>query len=73
LHHLAETDVYRALGIPEKPCSLQSCDPATRTPVTLSPAYMDRGGQVAGHELAKAGHRLAALLNEIWSPEAPRL
>lgn len=65
-HQLAESDVYRALGIPERPCALHSCDPATTTPVTLSPAYMDREGHVAGHQLAKAGHLLAALLNQIW-------
>jgi S1/P1 Nuclease len=65
-HELAETDVYRALGIPERPCELHSCDPTTRTSVTLSPAYIDREGQVTGRQLAKAGHRLAALLNQIW-------
>jgi len=32
-HQLAETDVYRPLGIPERPCNLHSCDPATSTPV----------------------------------------
>jgi hypothetical protein len=36
---LAESDVYRALGIPERPCELHVCDAATRTPVTLGPAY----------------------------------
>jgi hypothetical protein len=72
-HQLAETDVYSALKIPGRPCTLHSCDPATKTPITPSAAYMDREGQVAGRQLAKAGHRLAALLNQIWSPEAPRL
>jgi S1/P1 Nuclease len=67
-HQLAETDVYRALGIPERPCTSHSCDPATSTPQKLSPAYMDREGQVAGRQLAKAGHRLAGLLNRIWPP-----
>jgi hypothetical protein len=28
-HLLAETDVYGTLGIPERPCELHSCDPAT--------------------------------------------
>jgi hypothetical protein len=32
---------------------------------------MDREGQVAGRQLAKAGYRLAALLNQIWPPQAP--
>ena len=39
-HHLAETDVYHALGIPESPCELHSCDSATRTAITLSLSYM---------------------------------
>ncbi|MBV8774526.1 MAG: S1/P1 nuclease [Deltaproteobacteria bacterium] len=66
-HELAKSDVYRALGIPRRPCELHSCDPGTNAAVTLSPAYMDREGQVAGRQLAKAGHRLAALLNNTWS------
>jgi hypothetical protein len=65
-HQLAETEVYRALGIPEKPCILSSCDSSTSTPIELSPAYMDRAAQVAGNQLAKAGYRLAELLNQIW-------
>jgi hypothetical protein len=65
-HELAEADVYRVLGIPERPCSLHSCDPSTSTPVNLTSAYMDREGKVGGIQLAKAGHRLAALLNQIW-------
>ena len=35
-------------------------------PVTVRPAYMEREGKVVGLQLAKAGHRLAALLNHIW-------
>jgi S1/P1 Nuclease len=65
-HRIAETDVYRALGISEKPCELHSCDPGTRTAITLNQTYMHREAQVAGSQLAKAGHRLAALLNQIW-------
>jgi hypothetical protein len=38
-HQLAESDVYSALGIPERPRSLHSCDPATQTPINLSSAY----------------------------------
>jgi hypothetical protein len=71
-HQLAETDVYRALGIPERPCTLHSCDAATSTPLTLSPTYMEREGQVAGRQLAKAGYRLAGLLNQTWSPGKTR-
>jgi hypothetical protein len=35
-HQLAESNVYRELGIPERPCELHSCDAATRTAITLS-------------------------------------
>ena len=66
-HQLAEADVYGALGIPERPCSLHSCDPVTKTPVTMSPTYMDREAKVASSQLTKAGHRLAALLIGIWA------
>jgi hypothetical protein len=67
-HQLAETNIYSALGIPEKACSLHSCDPVTNTPVTLSSAYMEREATVAGRQLAKAGYRLGTLLNQIWLP-----
>jgi hypothetical protein len=66
-HQLAEVEVYRALGIPERPCSLNSCASTTSTPVTMSPAYMEHEGQVTGRQLAKAGYRLAALLNQTWA------
>jgi hypothetical protein len=32
----------------------------------MSQAYMEREAHVAGRQLAKAGHRLAALLNQVW-------
>ena len=35
--------------------------------VDLSPAYLDQAGIIAGHQLAKAGFRLASLLNRIWT------
>jgi hypothetical protein len=70
-HQLAESDIYRELAIPERPCSLHSCEPATKTPVTLSSAYMDTERQVAGRQLANGGHRLAALLNQIWPSVVP--
>ena len=70
-HELADKDVYGALGIPERPCEMQTCDPATGAAVTMSPAYMKRAGDIAGHQLAKAGYRLAALMNQIWPSAAP--
>jgi len=42
LHQLAESDVYGELGIAGRRCELHSCDPATSTPIMLSPAYMER-------------------------------
>jgi hypothetical protein len=45
---------------------MHSCDAATSKPVTLSPPYMDREAKVAGRQVAKAGHRLGALLNQTW-------
>jgi hypothetical protein len=54
-HQLAETDVYDALGIPVRPRELHSCDPGTSEPFTLSPAYMEGEGQIAGRQLARGG------------------
>jgi hypothetical protein len=56
-HQVAEADVYRALGIPERQCEMHSCDPATGTPITLSSAYMERESAVAGRQLVKAGRK----------------
>jgi hypothetical protein len=67
-HQVARSQVYGALGIPERPCSLHSCDPATSAPLTLSQDYMKREATVAGQQLARAGYRLAALLNGTWPP-----
>jgi hypothetical protein len=38
--------------------------------VELNSAYLDRADTIAGHQLAKAGFRLASLLNEIWTQPA---
>lgn len=67
-HQLAESAIYGPLGIPEKPCELHSCGSTTANPVTLTSAYMERAATVAGKQLAAAGYRLAALLNQIWQP-----
>jgi uncharacterized protein YlxW (UPF0749 family) len=39
-------------------------------PVTLDDAYMNKAATIAGEQLAKAGFRLASLLNGIWSSGA---
>ena len=37
----------------------------------LDGAYMNSAATIAGEQLAKAGFRLASLLNTIWSSGAP--
>jgi nuclease S1 len=67
-NQLARSDIYGALGIPVEPCepTVNVCiNPAGR-PVELDLSYLDRADAIAGHQLAKAGFRLASLLNEIW-------
>ncbi len=63
-HELGKSEVYEALKIPEKPCAPSACQAAPGGPVVMNQAYMEREGRVAGKQLAKAGYRLAALLNE---------
>ena len=71
-HEVAESDVYGALGIPERACEMDACDPATRTPVALAPAYMERArGRLSAASWPKAGRRLATLLDQIWSFASP--
>jgi hypothetical protein len=64
-NQIARTNIYAALRIPIEPCGSRILC-ATRPRVELSPAYMDRAEVIAGHQLAKAGFRLARLLNEMW-------
>jgi hypothetical protein len=66
-HQLAKSDIYGALTIPERPCMLEACDPATTTPITLSQDCVKREAPIAGHQLARARYRLAALLDQISS------
>jgi hypothetical protein len=66
-HRLAESAVYEALGIPQKPCVPDSCDPGTSSTVRLSQSYMEGAARIAERQLTKAGLRLAALLNQIWA------
>jgi hypothetical protein len=70
-HQLVEADVYRALGDTGEAVHAGFLRPATRTPVTLSSSYTQREAQVAGRQLAKAGYRLAGLLNKTL--ERPRV
>ena len=62
---IARSDIYALLHIPVEPCgSHVLCN--IRPEVELSSAYMEKSEVIAGHQLAKAGFRLASLLNEIW-------
>lgn len=64
----ARTQIYLRLGVPLMPCTpvQGSCQQATKTPLTITPAYVNEESVVAGLQLAKAGFALADLLNSIW-------
>jgi hypothetical protein len=72
-NQVARTQVYSALGIPVEPCESDnnSCANAPKGTVDLDSEYMSRAATVAGQQLAKAGFRLASLLNGIWPENAP--
>jgi len=67
-NQLARAQIYQALGIPVEPCEpeVNSCVHAPGGPVALDDAYMNKAATIAGEQLAKAGFRLASLLNGIW-------
>ena len=65
-NQIARSEIYTALGIPVEPCEPPAGVCSREPEVQLSPAYLDRAEIIAGHQLAKAGFRLASLLNEIW-------
>jgi hypothetical protein len=64
-NQIARSDIYTALHIPVEPCESDVLC-SNRPQVDLNSAYMDHAELVAGHQLAKAGFRLASLLNGIW-------
>ena len=68
-NQLARADIYAALHIPIEPCqpTVNACLNPLGHPVELDSSYLDRADALAGHQLAKAGFRLASLLNEIWT------
>jgi hypothetical protein len=63
-HQLAESEVYKPLGIPMQPCQPTAC--IKQQPVKVSQAYLDREWKVAARQLATGGYRLAVLLNSVW-------
>ena len=71
-NQLARSDIYGALQIPIEPCqpTINACVNPMGRPVELDSSYMNRADALAGHQLAKAGFRLASLLNEIWTQPA---
>jgi nuclease S1 len=71
-NQIARSDIYVALKIPVQPCEPPAAVCSNEPEVDLTSAYMNRAGVIAGHQLAKAGFRLASLLNGIWTqPIAP--
>ncbi len=65
-NQIARSDIYAALQIPVEPCDPPAALCSHEPEVSLNSAYMDHANVIAGHQLAKAGFRLANLLNEIW-------
>jgi hypothetical protein len=68
-NQVARSDIYGALQIPVEPCqpTPDLCINPLGHVLELDSAYLDRADTIAGHQLAKAGFRLASLLNEIWT------
>lgn len=68
-NQVARSDIYGALQIPIEPCqpTANVCINPSGHPVELDASYLDHADALAGHQLAKAGFRLASLLNEIWT------
>ena len=71
-HEVARAAVYDALRIPLEPCqpTVNLCLNPVGHAVELDSSYMNDAARVAGHQLAKAGFRLASLLNKIWTAPA---
>jgi nuclease S1 len=68
-NQIARSDIYVALQIPIEPCqpTVNACLNPVGHPVELDSSYLDHADTIAGHQLAKAGFRLASLLNVIWT------
>jgi len=68
LNQLARARIYQALRIPVEPCEpeVNSCVHVPGGPVALDDACMNKAATIAGEQLAKAGFRLASLLDDIW-------
>jgi S1/P1 Nuclease len=71
-NQVARTQIYGALNIPVEPCEpeVKSCVSAPKGRIDLDSQYMAKASDIAGQQLAKAGFRLASLLNTIWTDES---
>jgi hypothetical protein len=71
-NQIARSDIYAALHIPIEPCqpTADLCLNPLGHAAELDSSYLDHADAVAGHQLAKAGFRLASLLNQIWPQPA---
>jgi hypothetical protein len=67
-HQIADEQIYRALHIPLEPCGRVQLRCEMNPPLTvhLDDSYLEQSSAIAGHQLARAGFRLASLLNGIW-------
>ncbi len=65
---VARADIYAALQIPIEPCepTVEICSSVPVRVVELNASYLNHAETIAGRQLAKAGFRLASLLNGIW-------
>jgi hypothetical protein len=72
-HQIAREQIYGALKIPIEACLADnnSCAQAPAGSIRLDSAYMSKAATIAGQQLAKAGFRLASLLNSIWPNASP--
>jgi hypothetical protein len=65
-NQIARSDIYAALKLPVEACEPANALCRNEPAVDLDDAYLDHAEGIAGHQLAKAGFRLASLLNGIW-------
>jgi hypothetical protein len=62
-NQIAGTEIYAPLRIRIEPCQ-PTANGCSNVPIELNSSYVKHAEEVAGHQLAKAGFRLASLLNE---------
>jgi hypothetical protein len=71
-NQIARSEIYGALKLPVEACGSANALCRNEPRVEIDDAYLDRADAIAGHQLAKAGFRLASLLTGIWTePVSP--